>query len=1090
MSKFCAIPLENNWTPEESKRIQEIVIKEAKKKGKTYTEFKGGFFKGVINFVRHFVTEDAAVFDAMKDAYDVNKQMQIFAISANRLKYVYAPIADNKAALVVYNEYKRARQIDTILKQSNEQEAVNKIPELRKHVMAGGTLEEFKTKWKEIKELRENDIANNENLQITHSRNIEFAAEKIDAMTKEFPDAMVKLLGTYDNPLEALDKIEFKLRDAKTSESLKEFYKKALGVDVDLALDNPEYLDLVGHHILDKYKANLRLLKLIIKDNVNNKLVDEIWNLQASATITPAMIRELPFDNPLRMAFDDAWNVITKDDASMEIFDKALDMFNDDTFQAIDYALKQISARDILKDNFFLNNVSVRNFIKSHKETMPNLNKVINGSSEFDTEALTKEMEIYNKLRGEKFELNDERKLSHTVNKKIGDILKTELNKRKLGDAKEILNQLAEKFPNHTLVTSNGTEVMKTDVKIEDIKDNKDIMGTIADLSNAESIFDDVLIIKAIQEGGKEALVNAIASNKINLVPTSKVELMQRIKKESLSQVRHFGLNKVNKIFSISTLFAPYNLPGYILGTQVWGNIGHTIAADPTAFKHWPKLIKEISKASRGRFEDIKDADLREIMRYMSFSEGNSMLGMTAEDFAVFENPEFVKEIESLQTETKNPKTLFQKLERVIDKWALKASAKVALVEMVSRGSMAYEILMKKRKGIDYLPTTANPHRVEHLWGFDDHLAAVRAANDTHIDYNNLPPIVRRIGRWMPFLSFKAGSAANLIRQIYFTTGSIKDLFTGQGNIKKVTAYTTRGLIGVAWRMGIAATIWNLIMVATGLVKKKDVESQNKFLKHNIFNELAGAMGMNFDNHFFIPGTGFKPVDKILRLGKGNQKGDVFSDVESMIPGLDKEWRDGTPMTTVISSKGVSMLSPIIKTPVEMMMGGGTIFDSGYRSKPKYEGTFETIINKMSPFIGLGTVTRTAFDMYHGSPNEYRSDGARDVHDVLKEIFEQSKQDGGDYDARKAIGERMRYMDVDGTAEAVRQYEHLLQGQGLTTLEIHQKIRSAISYYTISEQLKRNRKIADSLNEAQADKYRKAIAAQQDFLTAIGFGRW
>lgn len=66
--------------------------------------------------------------------------------------------------------------------------------------------------------------------------------------------------------------------------------------------------------------------------------------------------------------------------------------------------------------------------------------------------------------------------------------------------------------------------------------------------------------------------------------------------------------------------------------------------------------------------------------------------------------------------ENPNKKNSAKIIKFLREKMLIDKTTKVAsIIEMVSRGSMAYEVLAKKRAGKVFMPPTANKHRTEHL---------------------------------------------------------------------------------------------------------------------------------------------------------------------------------------------------------------------------------------------------------------------------------------------------------------------------------------------------------------------------------------
>lgn len=1099
----CALFIEDNYTKEE-KQLTSMANKEmSTKKEKTNTEFyKLNRAKNKMrNAWRRFTTEDAAVADLMADASDNSKILDRWALIANKIKRAMAPISANKEAMKIYGDYKTATSLLYAAKEFGP-EGVNKLKEWRQYIsmQPNGDYDGFVKYWSGIKEKTEQQIATYDNLRQVQAGMNRIALDSINELKRMDINTYNKLVPNAVHPSEVMAAIDAKIRLAGENKMLKEFYNGTLGIDIDVVLDNPNFTDLINHHVLDMYKAGLMLHNRVVKENINEELLKEIDGITSNVKeITPEYIQKLPSDNQLRKGYMEAVNEFYLNTSNKELLTNAE---GKTIFEKMENAMKLISAKKLLEDNKFLMNVKNRGIITQNKELMPNLKSLIDGKN-YDPMALHSEIKNLSDITSNDYTLTNSSVNSSTLAMNFIKELKLELNKHIKSNAEEYMVELQQRFPNHTFVTTNGTRILDMNNKIQDIEKNKEILGHVVDLANANLLLDDAITMKLVQDQGAEALRNMVLEGKINLIPKTQADTLSRIKNEVATEVKSFGFRGLNKLFNMSTLFAPWNLPGYIVGTQVWGNIGHTMMAFPEAMRNWPKMFKHIKEAitwedkiidgkTKKRmsfdYDKITDEDARKIIELATTSEGSSLLSINMEDFSFLEDPQLAELLNKKELEEGDSQALGKLISKKWYGWMRTGTKIVGLIEAVSRTSMAMEVLNKRKKGKEYIPSTANRERVAHLWGINDHLAAMRVANDTHIDYRNLPPVIKKMGGLFPFVTYKVGSTINMGRQYTNIYKSVKEAMRS-GDWKTAKSYLGHGAISTAWRAGIAATLWGTIMVSLGWLSPEKRKKNNEQSNSNIFNSMFKHMGINLDNNIYIPGTGVKPLDSLLRLGKANQKMDAFSDAEALIPGLDEKWRQNGMSGAIqfASGKIASSMSPLIKTPIEMMMGGGTIYETGYQQPKPGTSQAELLSTKMLGFVGLSTVARNAFDYAHGTVNEPRSEAA----DAVYEWGEKFKDDRDQaaYDARNGVRYAMNRLDAQSTTDAIRAYEHVLANEGKTVRQINDAVRSTLKYNMLSNKVDTHKDMIKSLSQRDRDSLQAAINTQQQFMSSLGYGR-
>lgn len=1101
MPGFCAIHVELDSTEKERAEINVITKTEKwwKNNKITNTEFSKKIMTGFSDYVRWY-TKDAKYVDALKDIYDRDKIRKRFGSHANDIKKIYKPIEGNEQLMKTYFQYQEIRRNIRNIKGMENSDVLNVLEYKQwRSTNMDKSVDDYRSFLNKKLKDYEKAITSNAQLSEVHRGMNKHYSDMIAEIAKIDPELVNKLSGGENmDPMSIVDQIVNNMRSFKDVKPLNEFYKKTLGVDMKVAVDNPNFLDLITTHMVDMYHKQAMLHKTFMDGNINDKLRDIVKGMDTKE-INKDFINKLPEDNAFKQAWNEALMKIDSRPEFRRIAKKYSDLGNLSDFEIVSKTLNEIASIELMESSNFRNNKSFINFMESRKNNYPELYKLSQNRS-FDSEKALEELSRYNKEKGVNYEFDNTSINNALEIKALRDSLKTKLREETFNRAKDVIKELKNKFPNYTLVTRNGTAPFGVEMDEKDISKNDETLGHLVDLTNPDLLVNDITDMMNLQANGQEALIKMIEEGKINLIPKDQAESLSRVKKLINANVSHFKLNKLNKIFSETTLFAPWNIPGYMLGTQIWGNLGHTMMADPAAFKHWGKMVGNLRKIFTletdpitGKkkvfydYDKIENEDERKIIKLLTTSEGSSILGMTSDDFAFLNDPEFLADMVEIENSRSQ-----KKLTSVWNKWMKNATTAVTFVEAVSRGSMALEILQKQRKDGVYIPPTANKLRVDHLWGIDPHLAAVRVANDTHIDYANLHPIIRKIGRWAPFFSYIGGSTVNMSRQVFNTYNAVREA-TKTGNWKTANSYLGRGAVAVAWRMGIAATIWGTVMVALGVLSPEKRQQLNEQNKSNILNSLFGKMGIHLDNNFYIPGTGVKLVDSALRLNKGNQKGDVFADPEALIPGLDDYWRkDGLKGATMLAAgKIAGRMSPIIKTPIEMAMGGGSITETGYIAPRQGQSYFETVTSKLAAFAGLGTITRTAFDMAHGSPNDFRSDAAYDVNKFSTQFYNEN-QDQDLQEAKIALTDRMRHMDPDGTTDAVAAYEKVLAEEGKTPSQIHSSIRNIFDSHSLANMLNKDKdgKLTAGMSQDELKRLQKAIQAQNQFYNTLGYGRW
>lgn len=1100
---------------------------------KTIIERIKGLKEHFVNgrFFQHYLGKDAAYYDAYRACYDSNK-VKIRMIEMNRrLAKANSHLAGNPEAQNLAKGYKRirialaeARDIAERYPGEAMPEETKNLPEfiaLNEDLVKKGkpalTLEQFIDVYSEMKNIRENAIASDDALSNYHAALNELANEKLEKIRKLDERVFNDLIGKYTNDLDAMDNIIIKLRGNKVA-NVGSFYKHIFGVDVQVDINSVAGFDMIAHHMIDSWIASMELTNLILHDQPTDELktileAERKNALGKSVPIDMKYVEGLEDGHPLKDTFKRLLRQATGDGSqeAKERLNKILEESQGEELFGNLEELARINMHEKLKAEFgIMNDPVLRNKVRNNRERYPELHKYVTNKFNYDVSKISQEI---NELMGttkEGVAVNPTLMHEHVIIERTVKELKKQILMERNKNHEEVINAIKEKLGDYTFVTPTGTKIFNTSGRIEDMKDNKEVFGHIADLTDPGLLMKDVIVAKQIQDQGYSALVSKLIDGDVILVSRKQAETMAYIKNELTKKSNNHMLRKANKIFSMYTLFNPVMYPGYALTTQIFGNIGHTMMADPTAFRHWPTFLKELKKAWNGDYEAIQDPDVREIIKSLMTTENGSIHNMAAEDWTEsgFEN--VLSQLERIQLEKMSDSEAINFVKKNWNKWMGNSIKAASIIEMISRGSMAYEILRKKRMGKQYLPPTANKHRVEHLWGLDDHLAAVRLANDTHIDYGSAHPLVRRLGPFAPFLSFKVGSSMNMARMFANTYRETAAALQGHGDWRVARSHMSRGAVGVVWRAGVAATIWNSIMVAVGAYGEEQRKRDNGYLNGNIFNELFGkVLPWDLDKGIYLPGTPFRAINKIFRIGKANQKWDVFQTAEGMIPGLDKQWRDAIKKSGAVEGIGktmaaqyVSGLTPMIKSPLEYALGGGTLYESGYVARrPEISGT-ESLAIKAASFVGMGTLVREGIYWKEGVDSEYKDEAAYRIKDwkTAYDALDRTEIDNEKYSTAKMLSSSMAHMNTGMTLEYIAAYEHLIRKEseqrkkegksGYSDGMIHDKVRQAIARNTLAYKAKNHHDWTRKLTRTQLDQLRESIKREKLFLDTLGFGRW
>lgn len=1103
--KGCVLPSQEKRTPEELKSIrtaEQVLEHDDLNSEKTNTNFlKKGFgkmTKKMSELTSSFTTDEAAFRDVIRDVYDPTKINTSISHDNTLLKSAYKTLGEDKVVKQKFLTWRTAKRlISNFERLGYDKLAIADTVEYKGQLLKDNnlTVDDFIKRIKDTYKIIGDEITQYAPMMETLKRLNDLAQRKIDKLNSKDPSLLKDLVGDITDPLSVMDSVIHKLVESKELGHGK-YVENLFGVDIDTIIANPRYYDAAAHHIMNSYYNQAVLHDVVIKNNINNEFANEIIKGNFSfKNVDEEYIKQLDENHPLKDAYKSVITIINSSPINQKIFSN-IHSEGQDLNTSLAAAVKLIATNSLTKNNPFLRNKRYLTIIKNNRETMPELNKLIDAQN-FDLQKLSSELSELNKQTGNKISSNISGINDYLVMWSKADALKQELIKEKYTNIDGVLESIRTKYPGYSFVTKNGTKVMDVNGNFSDIETIKNrSFGHVIDITNPKLIMDDIVSIKNIQENGAGKLAELISTGEISLVPEKNVNFINKYKKTLADRGGFKQLGKLGSMFSKWTLFSPINYPGYLLTTQVFGNFGHTFMADPAAFKHWPKFAKEIKNAWKSDYHKIENEDMRKIIELLTGKEGTSLHQLSESEMNSIGDDldnigESFKKIEE-SSDTEESKT--KQMKNVL-KTYFKSTAKVSnIVEMVSRGSMAFEILNKQRTGKP-LPSTANKYRVEHLWDFDPHTAAVRMANDTHIDYGNLPEWVRKWSQISPFMSFKVGSAQNMIRWYHNTYRAVADAIKGNGDWRTANTYLARGAVAIAWRAGVAALIWNTIMVATGALSEEERKDNNEKYSGSLFNTIANKFGLGLDTNVYLPGTGLKPIDSLLRIGKVNQKYDVFQSIEGMVYEPAKALSDNGVTGAADKMAGIFSegLSPIFKTPVELALGGGTLRVDGYHAPSSESTATERLTSKIAAFIGASKLVTSVYDIALDRNTSIHSPEAYSVNKWGRRLTEQERsgQSGIEYDAKKIIANNMYRWNVEGTVEAIRQYEHILETTGkYSRQQINQKIRSAIQYHTLSNSVNRNPEFVSKLSVEERKDLQNSINKQQEFLNQIGWGQW
>lgn len=920
--------------------------------------------------------------------------------------------------------------------------------------------------------------------------------ETLDKINLIDPSFTKKLLGNLDSndPIAIGAAVMGRAMTAKGGELVDKIYNQLYGFNVKGTIDFPEWMEHNMHQLLNAHYNSLRFHNELMKENKNYELIQALLKYTSSAKpLTLQDMRALPDGHPARDLIDDLDARMKSDPALMQLI-KHTNLVGD--INILVDALQKRAMVEVRK-SFSTMSDKARRLIENNANSYPTLYKALKNGDFGNHKLIIDEMKAFNDTYGDNLEVHGTNFHEAELWYIFSDELKNASANVTTEVSKEALKQIQTQFPGYVLVTRNGSQVYSKSGKFEDIEHNGDMIGHIADLTNPEMLLEDVIAFNKLKDVGDKALIDMIKRGDIALIPKDKAKMLAEAKKAALpSDQRRSIIAKINSVFSKHQLFGPTRILPYFQ-QQVLGNIGSTIAAHPGAFKYWPAATKAVLEYWRNGKNPwaIKDPQMKKIISYLLSSEGGGMHSLTMEDMKLFGNEEFQAQLEALSNENKPESFL-----KFWNKY-LKGAANISsAIESISRGALAYHILEARKKGKGYTPLTANAKRVEDLWGIDNELAAVRLSNDAHIDYRNLPPKAKELFKNFPFISFVMGSALNNFRQMLGLVNAYKAAFRGEEAWSTVGRKTALSVGSLVFRYGALAFMVNSVWKLLGMLPEDQEEKMKKSSDKNLIQSILGITGA--DTHLwssmYIPGSSSKMFNDIVGIGKTTNAYDQFKQSEQMIPYLTERWYakdDDGKMKSPIqigAEQYISMMSPAIKIPVELAMGGGTLMSDGYVAPRSGQGAGQTVTEKVASMFGLNTFTRDAFNAWYGNDDISKSPSAVYHQVFMSQMNEIKYADTPSSDLNKQLGYAIKDLNVNHTHDIIAKLEQEYSKEGLTQSEISSKLRSTFDRNTISGTVggSQYQGWLSGMNSDDRNKMQKALDVEKDFRNAIGYNYW
>lgn len=148
----------------------------------------------------------------------------------------------------------------------------------------------------------EKAITSNAQLSEVHRGMNKHYSDMIAEIAKIDPELVNRLSGGENmDPMSIVDQIVNNMRSFKDVKPLNEFYKKTLGVDMKVAVDNPNFLDLITTHMVDMYHKQAMLHNTFMDGNINDKLRDIVKGMDTKE-INKDFINKLPEDNAFKQS--------------------------------------------------------------------------------------------------------------------------------------------------------------------------------------------------------------------------------------------------------------------------------------------------------------------------------------------------------------------------------------------------------------------------------------------------------------------------------------------------------------------------------------------------------------------------------------------------------------------------------------------------------------------------------------------------------------------------------------------------------------------------------------------------------------------
>lgn len=1067
-----------------------------------------GSFKGVVKEIIDYATGEIPKFvDLAKDLWSEEKMTGRWKAIHDRIDWNVRNISGDPRRMEIYRNSLRTSAILTQIAMFSNPETRSLTKLENEHAIIGfkqwsqgrtkdNTLNDYKRFVEETKVSEDKFIANDTLLlEAIKQRNL-FAQEMVNKIAKVDPNFAAKMLGgqeAHDHMSVAFAVMAraFSMQDKGVVDKI---YNRLYALNIQGALEAPQFFEHNMHQLLDAHYNSLRFHNEMMKGNANKELIELLTqNASNVKPLTLAEMRKLEPGNPLKTAIDDI-DTRLLNDPELQTFVKN-SIAKGDVNIIID-ALEKKALLETRKASGAFNDTT-RRVIKNNKEIFPNIYDAVFNNKLNNVSDIMAEADVLNKQYGENLQMNAEKLHSAQMWFELGKDFKSKIDNHGVEVSTNFMRDIASQFPNHVLVTSSGTQLFSRSGRFQDLEHNGDMIGHIADLTNPELLLDDAIYINKIKSVGDKAIIDMINSGQVTLIPKEQAKMLASAKKAALPPAeRRTILGKINGMFSVNQLFGPTRFLSYAQ-QQIFGNIGSTIAANPAAFKHWPKAIKALTEFMKNgkNTNAITDPEMRKIMTYLFTSEGGGLHQLTLDNLKIFGDENFKKELDALSVDpTATGVTKFYR------KWLAGMGNVSSIIENISRGALAYHTLQGWKAGKLYVPLTANGKRVADLWDIDPELAAVRISNDAHVDYKNLPPTIKHLTKNMPFFSYTIGAALNYLRSFVGLGRSYRDAFRGEGSWSLAGKHTVLTAASLIFRLGAMAFLVNSIWKMLGLLPEDQEEKMRNSKDKNLIQSLFGMGGM--DTHLwsamYIPGTGSKTINDFFGWGKTTNQYDQFKGVEQLVPYATERWYqkgdDGQMESPfkIGAETYVSMMSPGIKIPVELAMGGGTLMSDGYISPRAGQGEIQTITEKISTIFGANTMTRDLFNAWHGNDNVIKSTNAAYHQEIMSQMNNIKYAETPANDLNKQLGYAIKDMNVNQTHDIIAKLEQQYQSQGLTQNEIGDKMRSTFDHNSIAGSIN-GKQYQSWLNGMSSDDYsklQKALNVESDFKNAIGYNYW